>query len=513
MRELCSYRLPHPATSLVMTPDCRRLAVIQNDGWDKAFKTFTFLIILSLLFINGSTKYIDARREKDRGETEWPACRMKMLWSYALLLLVLGVMLVIWTAGSYHTFVCTSLVKVSVAEVQGRLEDDLAEGHVAMSKATRHSDGEPSRGFSTNVSELSTVYRHSFRTNTPLEDHQLVLNSPYFRPRLHVVTSLVTKYLIEPEELCEGPEGSPLLLIFIPSVVTNVNMRRAIRAGWGRAAKGEWPGTRHLPPVKILFVFGRSGHVDEHAILWQEKEVWGDVLFADFTDTYRNLTVKVLTSLHYAATRCPATDFVLKVDEDTFVNVPYLLEFLRYHRKELSGRMVGYAINRPVSVRLGKWRVAAEAYPLPIFPKYLFGHSYLIHNSIVSDLVNLSQYMPFVPVEDATVTGILARALNVSRLHSSLFAFGKRGHTCAIVKNTKVTMTLVTEASHRLIWQAVESATCSYTLLNPDRLEERTAEGLPEDRKTLDDDSGPDRGVNLIQEVGHLDKEDDEEVI
>lgn len=245
------------------------------------------------------------------------ACRMKMLWSYALLLLVLGVMLVIWTAGSYHTFVCTSLVKVSVAEVQGRLEDDLAEGHVAMSKATRHSDGEPSRGFSTNVSELSTVYRHSFRTNTPLEDHQLVLNSPYFRPRLRVVTPLVTKYLIEPEELCKGPEGSPLLLIFIPSIVTNVNMRRAIRAGWGRAAKGEWPGTRHLPPVKILFVFGRSGDVDEHAILWQEKEVWGDVLFADFTDTYRNLTVKVLTSLHFAATRCPTTDFVLKVGKYT----------------------------------------------------------------------------------------------------------------------------------------------------------------------------------------------------
>lgn len=49
--------------------------------------------------------------------------------------------------------------------------------------------------------------------------------------------------------------------------------------------------------------------------------------------------------------------------------------------------------------------------------------------------------------------------------------------------------------------QAVESATCSSTLLNPDRLEERTAEGLPEDRKTVDGDLGPDREVKLNEKT------------
>lgn len=39
-KELCSYRLPHPATSLVMTPDCRRLAVIQNDGVTSRVRVF-----------------------------------------------------------------------------------------------------------------------------------------------------------------------------------------------------------------------------------------------------------------------------------------------------------------------------------------------------------------------------------------------------------------------------------------------------------------------------------------
>jgi hypothetical protein len=71
--------------------------------------------------------------------------------------------------------------------------------------------------------------------------------------------------------------------------------------------------------------------------------------------------------------------------------------------------VVGYAIGNPISVRTGKWAVDFTSYPLPFFPRYVFGHSYVISSDVIADIVNASRFLPFVPVEDAFVTGSLAK--------------------------------------------------------------------------------------------------------
>lgn len=323
------------------------------------------------------------------------------------------------------------------------------------------------KDFSTAVEDMDTLHKLSFRANIPLEDSKLIKKSRHFIPRTSVVNPLVTEYFLEPRDLCDGPSGAPYILFLIPSLSAHVEMRRVIRETWGSVVRQPWPGTVNLPQVRIVFVFGMSTNVNESSVLKHEHILWGDVVFADFVDSYRNLTLKSLTSLHWASTRCSGAKFVVKVDEDTFVNIPYLMEFLLYHEESVKYGIIGYAINNPVSVRSGKWRVRFTSYPLPVFPRYVYGHSYVISQDVLKDLVRVSQYIPFVPVEDAFVTGVLAHVMNFTRLHNALFAtLATRPYTCAIVKNAKVTVTRVNETLHRKIWDAVESNTCTYDLLD-----------------------------------------------
>ncbi|NWS79246.1 B3GT4 galactosyltransferase, partial [Crotophaga sulcirostris] len=66
----------------------------------------------------------------------------------------------------------------------------------------------------------------------------------------------------------------------------------------------------------------------ERAALRAEALRHGDVLQGAFPDAYANLTLKTLLLLRWAASRCGAARFVLKADDDVFVNVPALTRYL-----------------------------------------------------------------------------------------------------------------------------------------------------------------------------------------
>ncbi|NWH83007.1 B3GT4 galactosyltransferase, partial [Piaya cayana] len=66
----------------------------------------------------------------------------------------------------------------------------------------------------------------------------------------------------------------------------------------------------------------------EAAALRAEAERHGDLLQGAFADAYANLTRKTLLLLGWAAARCARAPFVLKADDDVFVNLPALTGYL-----------------------------------------------------------------------------------------------------------------------------------------------------------------------------------------
>ena len=64
-----------------------------------------------------------------------------------------------------------------------------------------------------------------------------------------------------------------------------------------------------------------------------------DILQWDFMDTYNNLTIKSILALKWAPAFCSTAKFVIKMDDDVFLNAINLANFLesRYPHIEIAG--------------------------------------------------------------------------------------------------------------------------------------------------------------------------------
>lgn len=60
----------------------------------------------------------------------------------------------------------------------------------------------------------------------------------------------------------------------------------------------------------------------------KEIDLFGDIVVADMKDSYKNLTLKVLYMLEWTSTHCSNARFFMKTDDDVFLNVPLVLDFI-----------------------------------------------------------------------------------------------------------------------------------------------------------------------------------------
>ena len=57
-------------------------------------------------------------------------------------------------------------------------------------------------------------------------------------------------------------------------------------------------------------------------------ELFGDLIVAESQDTYNNLTLKTMAIMEWVSTYCNKAGYVLKTDDDMFINVPNLFHFI-----------------------------------------------------------------------------------------------------------------------------------------------------------------------------------------
>jgi hypothetical protein len=91
------------------------------------------------------------------------------------------------------------------------------------------------------------------------------------------------------------------------------------------AAAGDASST---PVVKLVghgFVVGLTEDKDIQKRIEQESATYGDILQVNVIDTYADLTRKVTATWNWINSRCSRVDFVLKVDDDVYVNTRNLV--------------------------------------------------------------------------------------------------------------------------------------------------------------------------------------------
>lgn len=172
----------------------------------------------------------------------------------------------------------------------------------------------------------------------------------------------------------------------------------------------------------MAFVVGSTFITDFQTSLVTESEVYGDIIQGNFVDSYNNLTLKTLSMLEWVNTYCYRAHFLLKTDDDMFINVDQLLKFVE-HVWNIPRTIYGRLAEKwePNRNETSKYYIPYEQYYQNVFPNFTTGPAYLITEDCLHDLYQHALQRTFVKLEDVFITGIVSEALNISRVNVKEF--------------------------------------------------------------------------------------------
>ncbi|CAG5128679.1 unnamed protein product [Candidula unifasciata] len=237
------------------------------------------------------------------------------------------------------------------------------------------------------------------------------------------------KYLIQPKVTCANEDV--ILVMCVPIAYNNYEGRSVIRKTWGSYAYNMSNKARlvffigNIPPES-----GKSAAFTQRNISAESLQ-YGDILQEDYVDSYRNLSLKSVSILKWVHLFCSFTKFVLKVDDDIYINIPFLVNVLHEyssHKSSPKSYVIGsLQVNaHPKRDSNSKWYTPTSMFPGNTYPNYAIGPAYAMTGIAASLLYEASLRVPTFWLEDIYITGLCAKTASVKLYESGYFTFEKR---------------------------------------------------------------------------------------
>lgn len=209
---------------------------------------------------------------------------------------------------------------------------------------------------------------------------------------------------------CQHMKEKPILVTIVHSAPDNFRKRRVIRDTWGSD-----------PRSLRIFLLGAANSSNLQEKLELESSIHGDLVQGNFEDAYRNMTYKHVMALKWFTYSCADSHYLLKTDDDVFVNTPLMYNYLekstalsqQFHHGRLlfCNELSGAKVKRTFR---SKWRVSYEEYEEKYFPRHCPGFSIIYSTDIVPLLYQKAQKLPYFWIDDVHITGTVASKLNIS---------------------------------------------------------------------------------------------------
>jgi beta-1,3-galactosyltransferase 1 len=229
-------------------------------------------------------------------------------------------------------------------------------------------------------------------------------------------------YIINPTKVCA--DNDIFLLTYVHSAPAHYKRRMVIRETWGHP--------RNNPDIKIrvVFILGFSDDKNLQDAVHMESDMYGDIVQEDFLDSYRNLTYKAIAGLKWISKHCSNARFILKTDDDIFVNIFSLVAHLRsvFAKSAVPNKLllclVWYHM-KVVRDPKSKWYIPYHEFKDDYFPTYCSGSAFIMTPDVVRGMYNASLHTPFFWVDDFYVTGLLAKQVGVEHTKfNSVYVLG-----------------------------------------------------------------------------------------
>ena len=151
---------------------------------------------------------------------------------------------------------------------------------------------------------------------------------------------------------------------------------------------------------------------------FDEFAQYNDIIFLDMEEAYFGdnsiLPFKTQLFFHVFHTHISHFDYVLKLDDDSYVKMDKLRVEMKQHHYDYWGhKLSGGPIRNPRN----KWHVSEKMYPGNRYPNWCSGAGYVLSKDLVRCIDSKLATHTFMPREDVS-TGILAKACGSAPHHS-----------------------------------------------------------------------------------------------
>ena len=205
------------------------------------------------------------------------------------------------------------------------------------------------------------------------------------------------------------------LVVLVSTHALHTGRRKLIRYYWGNHSRWTTPFQ-----WKVIFVtgfFSSFQKIQLHA----EADTYKDTLIESVEEDFYTLSFKVMLGLKWVQANLKY-DFLLKCDDDVFVNIDRLMRLLLTTRDQYFGHKMEF---QPVE-REGRYGVSVEEHPGRIYDPFCSGGGFVLSHLTVSRMIPFFNWVNPLKIDDAYIGKIVTKA-GIKAIHYggfSMYNFG-----------------------------------------------------------------------------------------
>lgn len=202
-------------------------------------------------------------------------------------------------------------------------------------------------------------------------------------------------------------------LVIVHTAPGNTDARNAIRETWAEDLKSVYRS-------QLFFLLGKTSNRLQAAIE-REHRRYSDIIQGDFVDAYDNATLKSVAMLKMVLERCPNLRFLLKVNDDSYLNVRTLVQKMVEMRVDAVHGFEHENVMPTRDKKNARMYVSYDEYSGSLYPNYANGSGYVIGGEAIDRLYRATLNVSYLRIEDVYVTGLCREHAHVKLVFDSDF--------------------------------------------------------------------------------------------